>query len=302
MKIILATLTILLSLTFAVGQTTETCEQAFKAKHYHYAIEKCSEEIKQTSANTTKDKLFVLYFARGYSNIFAPRVYGKGEKEVIYAQSAADFQECVKFAPNEAMVYYLLGFAQVTALPWKEQITAAKNFSEAIRLGSKQLDIYFLRGEAYEHYYFTVSDTAEKTKGYELAIADYTKDIQMRPKDMTSLMRRKGLYFETEKYKEAIDDLAIIINYLPNEIDYRIERGQAYKKWKKYAEAIAEFTDILEKIEDSNDDEDEKAEFRKKVLGYRADVYKQMGKKAEWCKDKQEIMKNFDCNKEWNKK
>lgn len=300
MRVFLTAAAILLSFSFAFGQTPGACEQAFKAKLYANAADKCSAEIKQAPVTMAKDKLFVLYFARGYSNMFAPRVYGKGEKEVVYAQSAADFEQCNKLVPNQAMVYYLLGFAQRIALPWKEQITTAKNFSEAIRLGSKQTDIYFLRGEAYEHYYFSATE-AEKLKGYELAIADYTKDIELRPKDMTSIMRRKGLYMETGKYKEAIDDLSVIIDFLPNEIDYPIERGQAYAKWKKYPEAIKEFTGLLEDIEDSNGDEDEKAEYNKKVLGLRAEVYQQMGNKAEWCKDKKAIDDGFDCNKNWKK-
>ena len=309
MKLFLATLTILLSLTFVFSQTTETCEQAFKAKHYEEAVRICTEKIelielalftvetlgKEADRQKYKETLFTLRFARGYSNMLVIRAYGKGEKEKIFAQSAADFQECNKLIPNQAITYYLLGFAQSTALKPEEQITAANNFSEAIRLNSTQKDIYYLRGKAYENYYSTLKTTVERYKGYELAIADYSKSLEMKQMRFESLTARKDLYIKMERYKEAIDELNLCIREFDFTFFYRVELGETYLKWKKYAEAIKQFTELLE------GDDEELESSREDILGYRADAYKALGKKADWCKDKKEIAKDFDCNKEWRK-
>lgn len=310
MKIFLAAITILLSLTFAFGQVEETCEQSFKAKHYEEAVRICTEKIEvielalitaeaigtEADRQKLKETLFTLRFARGYSNMFATRAYGKGEKAKFFAQSAADFQECVKIAPSEPMVYYLLGYAQSTALKPEEQLTAAKNFSEAIRLGSKQKDIYYLRSKAYETYYSTVNSSPEKNKGYELAIADYSKSIEMRALKFESLTARKDLYFKMEKYKEVVDELTLMVKVYDSNFFYRIERGEAYLKWKKYGEAIKEFTELL------NGSDDELENSREEILGFRANAYKGLGKKSEWCKDKKEIDRDFNCESEWKKK
>lgn len=311
MKTILAILTILLSLTFVFGQISETCEQAFKAKHYEYAFSQCTKEINyakelaeldmltrgtKTESEGFKARFFVLYFARGYSNMLALRAYGKGEKENIYAQAAADFEECIKRVPTEPMPYYLLGFAQSTALKPEEQIAAANNFSEAIKLNSTQKDIYYLRGKAYENYYSTVKTTAERNKGYELAIADYTKSVELKQLKFESLNARKDLYIKMERYKEAIDELNLCIKDYEANFFYRVELGETYLKWKKYAEAIKQFTELL----DGDDEELESS--REDILGFRADAYKALGKKAEWCNDRKEIDDDFDCDKEWKKK
>ena len=311
---IVVVILILLSSTFAFGQVAidnaETCEQAFKAKHYEYAVGKCTDEIELTELALVtaeaigtaadrqkhKEKLFTLYFARGYSNMFAPRAYGKGEKEKFFARSVIDFQECVKIAPNEPMPFYLLGFAQSTALKPEEQITAAKNFSEAIRLNSTQKDIYYLRGKAYENYYSTIKTTAERNKGYELAIADYTKSLELKQMKFESLTARKDLYIKMERYKEAIDELNLCIKEFDFTFFYRVELGETYLKWKKYTESIKQFTELLE----GGDEELESS--REEILGFRADAYKSLGKKTEWCKDKKAIDEDFDCDKEWKKK
>ncbi len=311
MKIILASLTILLSLTFAFGQTAETCEQAFKLKHYEYAVSRCTKEItdtkelaeldmitqgKKTESEGFKARFFVLYFARGYSNMLAPRAYGKGEKEKVFAQSAADFEECIKRVTTEPMPYYLLGFAESTALKPEEQLKAANNFSEAIRLNSIQNDIYYLRGKAYEKYYSTAKTTAERNKGYELAIADYAKGIELRQMKFESLNARKDLYLKMERYKEAIDDLNLCVKEFDFTFFYRVELGETYLKWKKYTEAIKQFIELLE------GDDEELESSHEEILGFRADAYKGLGKKAEWCRDKKAIDKTFDCDKEWKEK
>lgn len=299
-----------MSLTFTFGQTAETCEQAFKAKHYEDAVGICTKKIEvvelglisaeaigtEADRQKAKETLFTLRFARGYSNMFAARAYGKGEKAKIFAQSAADFEECNKLIPNQTIIYYLLGFAQSTALKPEEQITAANNFSEAIRLNSTQKDVYFLRGKAYENYYSSLQTTAEKNKGYELAIADYTKSIETKQMKFESLNARKDLYIKMQKYKEAIDELNLMIKEYDSNFFYRLELGETFLKWKKYTEAIKQFTELL----DGDDEELENS--REDILGFRADAFKALGKKAEWCKDRKTIDEDFDCNKEWEKK
>ena len=99
-----------------------------------------------------------------------------------------------------------------------------------------------------------------------------------------------------EKFKEAIDELNLCIKEFDFTFFYRVELGETYLKWKKYAEAVKQFTELLE------GDDDELESSREEILGFRAEAYKGLRKKAEWCKDKREIDGNFDCNKEWKKK
>lgn len=72
------------------------------------------------------------------------------------------------------------------------------------------------------------------------AIADYSKVIEINPKDESAYGRRGFLYSEQQKYTEAIADFTKIIELNPKDFNAYYNRGLAYKAIGKNKQAYAD--------------------------------------------------------------
>jgi tetratricopeptide (TPR) repeat protein len=272
MKIILATITAFLLFSCAFGQTTATtadgkindydrflkqCKDSFDKQEYPKAIEACTEAIKLKGDNPD------LYQIRGLAYYVTPDAKPKSALEAMTSfgsanknAAIADFTKCTELAPTKPGCFYALGFVQLqtSSLTNPNHLVAAKNFSEAIRLKSKDEDVYFQRAEAYTKYYNSKDDDKKIRQRNELAVADYTKDIERRPTSYQGLMGRGLVYWYLEK-----NDLS-----------------------------VADFTKALQLLTASGE---QNLEVRRDILGKRAMAYSNLGKEKEACEDLKAIGK-----------
>ena len=234
------------------------CKDFYDKDEYPKAIEACTEAIKLNGDNAD------LYHRRGLSYYVTPDKPKTGLDALTSFGSAnknaaiADLTKCTELAPTKPDCFYALGFVQLQTLEKNRLDKAAKSFSEAIRLKSTDKNVYFLRAEAYREYYSRDEFFDKKDKQIrqrkELAVADYTKDIELRPTSHDSQMGRGLVYLDLEKY-----DLS-----------------------------VADFTKALDLLNASGE---QNPDYRREILGNRARAYMNLGKNTEYCNDMKAIGK-----------
>jgi tetratricopeptide (TPR) repeat protein len=230
----------------------------YKKKDFVKTIETCTEAIKLKGNNAD------LYQIRGISYFLTPDKPKTGLDAMTSFGSAnktsaiADLTKCTELASTKPDCFYSLGFVQRKTLKTDEFDQAAKNFSEAIRLKSTDKDVYFQRAEAYREFYsrdeFFDNKTAQIRQRKELAVADYTKDIELRPTNIES----------------------------------RMGRGLVYLDLNKYDLAVADFTKALDLLNASGK---QNPDYLRGILENRATAYKALGKNTEYCNDMKAIGK-----------
>jgi len=234
------------------------CRDFYDKDEFTKAIEACTEAIKLKGDDPA------LYQIRGLSYFVTPDKPKSGLDALTSIGSAnkyaaiADLTKCTQLEPTKPECFYALGYVQRQTLDKDELDKSAKSFSEAIRLKSTEEDVYFQRAEAYREYYsrdefFGNKDTQIRRR-WELAVADYTKDIELRPTTIESRMGRGLVYLDLEKYNLSVAD---------------------------FTKAL----DILNASGKQNPD------YRKGILENRARAYMNLGKNTEYCNDMKAIGK-----------
>lgn len=234
------------------------CNDFYDKDEYTKAIEACTEAIKLKGDDPA------LYQIRGLSYFVTPDKPKSGLDALTSIGSAnkyaaiADLTKCTQLASTKPECFYALGYVQRQTLDKDELDKSAKSFSEAIRLKTTEEDVYFQRAEAYREYYsrdefFGNKDTQIRRR-WELAVADYTKDIELRP---TAIESRTG-------------------------------RGLVYLDLEKYNLSVADFTKALDILNASGK---QNPDYRKGILENRARAYRNLGKEKEACEDMKAIGK-----------
>ena len=80
---------------------------------------------------------------------------------------------------------------------------------------------------------------------YEQAIADYTRAIELNPKQANAFFNRGNAYFDKGDYDEAITDYTRAILLDPNNGPAFFKRGIAHYAKGDYAQAIADYTGAI---------------------------------------------------------
>ena len=83
-------------------------------------------------------------------------------------------------------------------------------------------------------------------KKWDLAIADYNKAIQINPKYVKTYINRGSLYYKRKKGDLAIADYSKAIQINPNIVIVYINRGSLYYKQKKWDLAIADYSKVIQ--------------------------------------------------------
>ena len=136
-----------------------------------------------------------------------------------------------------------------------------EDLNNAIGLDPNMAEAYFMRGNLY------ASNLPKQRGGYEKAVADYTRCLEIKPNDAGARWNRATYYKNMGKYDEAISDWTI---YFEGDTDFSLSgegkskslagahfwRGQIYQHNKRdYSNAIADYTAALQlnpKIEDAH--------------------------------------------------
>jgi tetratricopeptide (TPR) repeat protein len=89
-------------------------------------------------------------------------------------------------------------------------------------------------------FYANRGATYLKQGQYQQAISDYSRAIELDPKNAVTYSNRGGGYFELGKYQEAVADHTKAIELDPNQGGYYTSRGNSYHLMKDYQRAFAD--------------------------------------------------------------
>lgn len=109
--------------------------------------------------------------------------------------------------------------------------------------------IYYIVGT-----YFRRGNVCENLEEYEKAISDYTKAIEILPKNSYAYFLRGHLYYRLKEYSKAIFDFTMSIEYNPSEkkylsskiIDCLYNRAENYYDAKEFIKAIYDYKNVIE--------------------------------------------------------
>jgi len=161
-------------------------------------------------------------------------VYVALEEDELFQANSDKIDELLG-PPSTASDFYGLGLRMLQ----EDNGQALENFNKAIELDPDNQIYYSARGGLYED-----------MENFELALADYSKAIEIFPFDLT-YAQRGALYGKMEEYALAIADydMAIALDSYPQHPNYFYERGELYQKLGKndLAQADKEHADALVK-------------------------------------------------------
>ncbi|MBQ4404699.1 MAG: tetratricopeptide repeat protein [Selenomonadaceae bacterium] len=140
----------------------------------------------------------------------------------------ATIDEAIKFDPKNFGVY----FFRAGVLNTDNRAKKIFDYNKAIILNPNQANLYTSRGNNYEN-----------LKDYPAALKDYTRAIELDPKDTWALKQRADLY--CKKLNEpvrAVEDYSRIIKLEPEDGFAYMGRGDAYASLKNYSQAVKDYT------------------------------------------------------------
>ena len=129
-----------------------------------------------------------------------------------------------------------------------------EDFTKTIELNFRSEDSYFQRGIAKSLWaqdneqYIEEGESQDSIKKYKEAIKDFTKAIELNPKNDKYFYKRGVFQESLKKDKKAIKDFSKAIELNPKCIKYFYKRGKFLQSLKKYEEAIEDFTEVIEYI------------------------------------------------------
>ena len=188
--------------------------------HYDDAIADFSSAIEIDPANTSA------YAGRGDSY----KIRGR------YEEAIADYDHAIALNPNHAFAHYNRGTAYVNLGRYEEAIA---NFNTAIEISPIQTGFYYERG------------WAKLLLGeYRAAIPDFTHVIENISEDNYLYNRacanRGVAYSRLGDDENALADFSRAIELAPRERNYYTNRGFTYLRTKQYDLAIADFDQAIQ--------------------------------------------------------
>ncbi|MCW5771067.1 MAG: tetratricopeptide repeat protein [Rhodospirillaceae bacterium] len=118
--------------------------------------------------------------------------------------------------------------------------------ADAITLMTRVIDSKEASGETLATMYYTRADFHSQMRKYDLAIADYTKAIEIMPDHAAAYGDRAVAYALEKKYTEALDDLSRCEFLVPKSPIPYFNRGRVYELMGNKPEAIAQYRKALE--------------------------------------------------------
>lgn len=172
-------------------------------------------------------------------NSLADAFYRRGRSNYElreYNEAVKDFIEAKRLNKNKLHDegYYYLGLGNKAQGFLNEAIDS---FTKAFKLRKDYTDALYERGLTYS-----------KQKKYAQAIHDYSKAIQLKPKNYIIYEQRADSEMKVGQIKEAIKDYTFLIENCNSPFlgEYNYARGIAYFKLKKYSKAIIDLVKAAE--------------------------------------------------------
>lgn len=138
--------------------------------------------------------------------------------------------------PSTAEDYFQRGQYYYSYAGGFEAKKAIPEFSQAIKINPQYTDAFIQRGNCYSFL------------DVDLAIADYTSAITLRPMDTTLYMKRADLWYRKGDYGSAISDFSRALEIRPDDYELYFSRGLFYSYVDEYDKAIND----LEKVNSLN--------------------------------------------------
>ncbi len=173
----------------------------------------------------------------------------KGE----YDQAIEEFNKVLKINPRNAEAYYYRGNARLFSAQEEEDIFGPFEdlfilfglpslYDQAIEDYTKSLEINPKNADA-----FLNRGNAYYDKGkYDQAMADYNKVLEVNPRNADALVGRGNIYYSKIQYDQAISDYTKAIEIYPKYTEASYNRGLAYHAKGQYDQAISDYAKALE--------------------------------------------------------
>lgn len=116
----------------------------------------------------------------------------------------------------------------------KDFITAAKNYTEGIRLNPKFEEFYYMRGDTYFH-------LGEKSK----ALSDYNEALRLNPKSAVAYAGRGAVFQSNKKWNEALNDYTQAVQLKSDKADSYRDRADVYAELGELQKAIKDYDETL---------------------------------------------------------
>jgi tetratricopeptide (TPR) repeat protein len=120
------------------------------------------------------------------------------------------------------------------------------NYDEAIRLYTKAIKSGELAGEQLKRVYKGRGYGWDYKGDYDKAIADFSKAIEIDPKDATTYYSRGCVWGQKGDYDKAIADYTKAIEIDPKVTGAYVNRGNAWSYKGNYDKAIADYSKAIE--------------------------------------------------------
>ncbi|MDB9348060.1 tetratricopeptide repeat protein, partial [Nodularia spumigena] len=245
----------ILSVNISQGNTTasqwlERGNQLWRLRRYSEAVTAFEQAIEQ--------KPSFIYLA----------YYGKGlalDSDKKYPEAIAAFEQAVKTNPNFLAAWLSLSVSHQKFNQFQQALVAIET---AIQKQPKNPNLYnekwgilydlkrYVEAEAAINEAIKLSPRAafytnrglnySEQKKWELALADYTKAIQINPEAALPYNNRGILYSEQKKWELALADYNQALQINPEYADAYNNRGILYSDQKKWELALADFTKAIQ--------------------------------------------------------
>jgi tetratricopeptide (TPR) repeat protein len=171
-----------------------------------------------------------------------------------HEQAYADMSRAIELAPDMAPAYRMRG--QLTVWYREDPNAALVDFDKYVELAPDDPEGYYERGEVYleahvelapddpEGYYERGEVYLEALGDYDMAIAEFTRAIELDPTDGGLYRRRAWAYLGLQDWTSAVDDLSQAIDLGPDG-DLYLTRGMTYYYAEQYEEALADMDKAL---------------------------------------------------------
>ena len=174
-----------------------------------------------------------------------------------YDKAIADYTKAIEFNPMNDAYYSNRGYAWFEKEDYDRAIT---DYKKAIELNPKNAEYNDTLKRAMSKKAEQVAAKKEKDatvynkrgiawyekKNYDKAIADFTKAIELNPRDDVLYHNRGNAWYRKGNYDKAIANYTKAIELNPKDDDYYNMRGIAWYEKKNYDKAIADFTKAID--------------------------------------------------------
>jgi len=174
-----------------------------------------------------------------------PNAYMKRARAYVengeYYLAMADYTKVIQLDPEDPKAYWRRSNAYLAKGQWD---LAIADLTKAIQLATKAIQLAPQDPRAHDNLFLahlfrghTILCAAEEDE-YDLAIADFTKIIQLKPEYPSAYHFRGAAYVKIDEYDLAIADFTKVIELKPQSPDGYLWRGGVYAKQGEYHKAM----------------------------------------------------------------